>query len=91
VRNILCDTLVACSANPKFVFLTGDLGYKALEPLQEILGERFINAGVAEQNLGELRVGHQTPDVLELPGDPLGRTTLDPQIRLQLSVAVSQA
>ncbi|WP_445146000.1 hypothetical protein [Dyella sp. Tek66A03] len=33
------------------VFLTGDLGFMALEPLQEALGERFINAGVAEQNM----------------------------------------
>lgn len=33
------------------VFLTGDLGYKALEPLQEALSDRFINAGVAEQNM----------------------------------------
>ncbi len=57
MRNVLCDTLVQCSANPKFVFLTGDLGYKALEPLQESLGERFINAGVAEQNMVSVAAG----------------------------------
>jgi transketolase len=33
------------------VFLTGDLGFMALEPLQDAIGERFINAGVAEQNM----------------------------------------
>jgi transketolase len=33
------------------VFVTGDLGYNALENLVEKLGERFINAGVAEQNM----------------------------------------
>ena len=33
------------------VFITGDLGYNALENLQEKLGNRFINAGVAEQNM----------------------------------------
>ena len=33
------------------VFLTGDLGFMALEPLQHALGPRFINAGVAEQNM----------------------------------------
>jgi transketolase len=33
------------------VFLTGDLGFMALEPLQEVMGDRFINAGVAEQNM----------------------------------------
>lgn len=33
------------------VFITGDLGYNALENLQAKLGNRFINAGVAEQNM----------------------------------------
>lgn len=32
-------------------FITGDLGYMALEKVQEKYGERFINAGVAEQNM----------------------------------------
>ncbi len=32
-------------------FITGDLGYMALEKVQEKFGERFINAGVAEQNM----------------------------------------
>jgi len=40
-----------------FVFLTGDLGYKALEPLRDALGERFINAGVAEQNMVSVAAG----------------------------------
>lgn len=39
------------------VFLTGDLGYMALEPVAEALGERFINAGVAEQNAIALAAG----------------------------------
>jgi transketolase len=34
-----------------FIFITGDLGYNALEPLAAIMGDRFINAGVAEQNM----------------------------------------
>jgi transketolase len=34
-----------------FLFLTGDLGFNALEDLQKALGARFINAGVAEQNM----------------------------------------
>lgn len=51
MRKQLCDTLVARASNPRMVFLTGDLGFMALEPLQAALGERFINAGVAEQNM----------------------------------------
>jgi transketolase len=37
--------------NPKSFFLTGDLGYNALENIQTSAGNRFINSGVAEQNM----------------------------------------
>jgi transketolase len=43
--------------NDDFVFITGDLGYNALENLQEKLGEKFINAGVAEQNMTSMAAG----------------------------------
>lgn len=33
------------------VLITGDLGFNAFENIQEIAGDRFINAGVAEQNM----------------------------------------
>lgn len=39
------------------VFLTGDLGYQALEDVQKIWGDRFINAGVAEQNMVSVAAG----------------------------------
>jgi transketolase len=51
MRTQLCDALVARAANSEMLFLTGDLGFMALEALQETMGERFINAGVAEQNM----------------------------------------
>lgn len=51
MRQELCEALVRRAGNPKMVFLTGDLGFMALEPLREALGERFINAGVSEQNM----------------------------------------
>lgn len=41
----------AFDKNDNLVFVTGDLGYMALEKVQEKFGERFINAGVAEQNM----------------------------------------
>lgn len=41
----------AFGKNDNLVFVTGDLGYMALEKVQEKFGERFINAGVAEQNM----------------------------------------
>lgn len=39
------------------VFITGDLGYNALENLRRKLGKRFINAGVAEQNMVGVAAG----------------------------------
>lgn len=48
---------MARSAKPEMVFLTGDLGFMALEPLQEVLGPRFINAGLAEQNMVSVAAG----------------------------------
>ena len=39
------------------VFLTGDLGFMALEPLQKVMGRRFINTGVAEQNMMSVAAG----------------------------------
>lgn len=43
----LREQCTAQSAN-KVAVLTGDLGFSVLEPLQQILGRRFINVGVAE-------------------------------------------
>lgn len=39
------------------VFITGDLGYSALENLRDVMGPRFINAGVAEQNMVGMAAG----------------------------------
>ncbi|MBI4931865.1 MAG: transketolase [Bacteroidetes bacterium] len=39
------------------IFITGDLGYNAFECLQQSLGNRFINAGVAEQNMVSVAAG----------------------------------
>ncbi len=36
---------------PGQVFITGDLGYMALEQVRQTFGTHFINAGVAEQNM----------------------------------------
>lgn len=37
--------------NNELIFITGDLGYNALELVGSVMGDRFINAGVAEQNM----------------------------------------
>lgn len=51
MRKELCTALVDLSHDLNMVFFTGDLGFMALEPLQQALGARFVNAGVAEQNM----------------------------------------
>lgn len=47
----MCDAIKARCGNPHMIFMTGDLGFMALEPLRDAMGERFINAGLAEQNM----------------------------------------
>jgi transketolase len=37
--------------NEKIIFLTGDLGFMALENVKAAIGPRFINMGVSEQNM----------------------------------------
>jgi transketolase len=37
--------------NDKIVFLTGDLGFMALENVKKAIGDRFVNVGVSEQNM----------------------------------------
>lgn len=51
MRDELCRQLVARSESKWMVFLSGDLGFRALEPLRDAMGPRFINCGVAEQNM----------------------------------------
>ena len=57
MRKAFCSALVEFAADPAFVFLTGDLGFQALEPLRHEMGERFINAGIAEQNMVSVAAG----------------------------------
>jgi transketolase len=44
-------------ADSKAVFLTGDLGFMALENVRAAMKKRFINVGVSEQNMISLAAG----------------------------------
>jgi len=57
MRNAFCTAMVEISATKPLVFFTGDLGFMALEPLRDAMGKRFINAGVAEQNMITVAAG----------------------------------
>lgn len=45
------------AADESVIFITGDLGYNAFENLRDVMGPRFINAGVAEQNMVGVAAG----------------------------------
>ena len=51
MRKNLSEALIARSCLDNMIFLTGDLGFMALEDLRASMGRRFINMGVAEQNM----------------------------------------
>ena len=58
MRKEFADSIAQLGASDSnIVFITGDLGYKALENVQDALGNRFINAGVAEQNMVSMAAG----------------------------------
>lgn len=51
MRKAFTSSIEHLAADDRILFVTGDLGYNALENLRDILKDRFINAGVAEQNM----------------------------------------
>ncbi|MGZ6439797.1 MAG: transketolase, partial [Pseudobdellovibrionaceae bacterium] len=57
MRDAACQAWLQLTEDPEFVFLTGDLGFMSLEPLANKAGPRFINAGVAEQNMVSVAAG----------------------------------
>lgn len=57
MREIFCNEMIAAFKKKPFVFLTGDLGFKALEPLRDVMKDHFINAGISEQNMVSTAAG----------------------------------
>jgi len=57
MRIAFVDAVVRHVRRESAVFLTGDLGFMALEPVRAALGDRFLNAGVAEQNMISVAAG----------------------------------
>lgn len=51
MRKAFSSSVVSKKDLDSYFFLTGDLGYMALEDVEKKMAERFINAGVAEQNM----------------------------------------
>ena len=58
MRKVFSDSIEkAALLDDKIIFITGDLGFNAFENLQKLLGNRFINAVVAEQNMVGMAAG----------------------------------
>lgn len=58
MRNAFIGELVdLAAANERIALIVGDLGYSVVEPFAERFPDRFINAGVAEQNMTGLAAG----------------------------------
>src|SRR5436853_680652 len=58
MRRAFVNTLVELAErDPRILLLTGDLGFRALEPFRDRFPERFFNVGVAEQNVVGLATG----------------------------------
>ena len=58
MRNAFIEELVAlATAHDHIALVVGDLGYSVIEPFADSFPERFINAGVAEQNMAGLAAG----------------------------------
>ncbi|OGX31475.1 MAG: hypothetical protein A2787_10100 [Omnitrophica WOR_2 bacterium RIFCSPHIGHO2_01_FULL_48_9] len=52
MREAFIQTLLTLAQERRDIFLvTGDMGFSVLEPFRDRIPERFINAGVAEQNM----------------------------------------
>lgn len=58
MRNSFIDELVVlASIHDHIALVVGDLGYSVIEPFADRFSDRFINAGVAEQNMTGLAAG----------------------------------
>ena len=58
MRNAFIDELVTLAhSHPHIALVVGDLGYSVIEPFVDAFPDRFVNAGVAEQNMAGLAAG----------------------------------
>lgn len=58
MRNAFIEELVHLAhQHPHIALIVGDLGYSVVEPFADSFPDRFINAGVAEQNMTGLAAG----------------------------------
>lgn len=58
MRNAFIDEIVTLAkVNSNIVLMVGDLGFSVIEPFKDSFPDRFINAGIAEQNMMGVAAG----------------------------------
>ena len=58
MRDKFIESLIEMAKeNEKVILIVGDLGFSVVEPFQEKFPQRFINAGICEQNMTSLAAG----------------------------------
>ena len=58
MRTAFIDQLIEdAKINDKIFLLVGDLGFSVVEPFAELFPERFLNVGIAEQNMAGIAAG----------------------------------
>lgn len=73
---------------PRCVFLTGDLGYGALENVRLALGNRFVNMGVCEQNMVSVAAGMAQQGLLPITYSIAPFAVFRPYEQIRLDVAL---
>ncbi len=57
MRLVFAETLIKRYKKNRHIFITGDLGFNAFEEMQRVMGNDFVNAGIAEQNMVSVSSG----------------------------------
>lgn len=57
MRRAFAEAMISIAGDENFYFLSGDLGFMALEEVRTAFGSRFINAGISEQNMVGVAAG----------------------------------
>ena len=73
---------------PRLIFMTGDLGFGALENVSAALGPRFVNCGVSEQNMVSMAAGLAKQGLLPLCYSIAPFAVFRPYEQIRLDVAL---
>lgn len=74
----------------RLIFLTGDLGFGALENVQAALGRRFVNMGVSEQNMMSVAAGLARQGLLPVCYSIAPFAVFRPLEQIRLDIALHQ-